>query len=111
MISRALRELCTSRTEVRDLYAHRTFRDARVMRAAAAVVLVIAAVGCKKDHETVPAAPVAVPTPTQDGGGGQLGSNVTPEVVTNKSDAKTHTGFLYKPDGAGPFPAFVFFFG
>ena len=78
------------------------------MKAAAAVVLVIAAVGCKKDHETVPAAPVAVPTPTQDGGGGQLGSNVTPEVVTFKSGAMTLTGFLYKPDGAGPFPAIVY---
>lgn len=78
------------------------------MNAATGVlVLVVLAIGCSKEHETAPTPTAAAPAPTADGGG-RVGSDFVPEVVTFKSGAMTLTGFLYKPEGAGPFPAIVY---
>jgi carboxymethylenebutenolidase len=75
------------------------------------VVLVFLTVACGNKHEDAPApAPTtaAVAAPTPDASRHQVGSKYVPELVTFKSGAMTLTGFLYKPDGDGPFPAVVY---
>lgn len=64
----------------------------------AAVLLVVA---CQKQHEEVAAPPPAAPQRPS-------GSKFEPALVTFKSGDLTLSGFLYKPDGDGPFPAIVY---
>jgi carboxymethylenebutenolidase len=64
-------------------------------------VFMVVACGNKQEEAT---APPAAPSPSQ-----QLNERkLKPELVTFKSGELILSGFLYKPDGDGPFPAIVY---
>jgi carboxymethylenebutenolidase len=67
------------------------------------VIVAVFLVACGKRQEEAPAAPAPSAQPPQSNE-----SKLKPELVTFKSGELTLSGFLYKPDGVGPFPAIVY---